>query len=311
MDLDPQCNLTLYALDEEKTEELWNNHQSIYSVIEPLIRGSGDIDLNINPIKLKSNLWLVPGDIKLSAFEDTLSQAWTEVLAGQEKGFRVTFAIYRYFSYIAKNLDIDLILLDLGPNFGPLNRSVLLSSTHYIIPLIPDLFSLRGLQNIGDIISKWAKLFFKVKNYIEDDNLLELSPRYYPKYGGYIVGQFNIYDKKPTKFFRDWEEKLPDLIKDYILNPLKNLEKQLETIDNKKYSLIEQFILDDHKGGFLGYFRNLHSLMPRSQKQHKAIYLLNKEDDVFGSHKKIVKEIDIQLYEIAIKIVRNFKAFSD
>ena len=52
-------------------------------------------------------------------------------------------AIYRYISYAADKLEAAYVFLDLGPNLGALNRSVLGGCDYFITPLSPDLFSIK------------------------------------------------------------------------------------------------------------------------------------------------------------------------
>ena len=85
----------------------------------------------------------------LSDFETELTNAWTQLLAGQERGFRVTSAIYRVVMNFCREQEIDYVLFDIGPNMGALNRAILLGCDNYFIPVVPDMFSLRGMQNIG------------------------------------------------------------------------------------------------------------------------------------------------------------------
>ena len=51
----------------------------------------------------------------------------------------------------------DLILVDLGPNLGALNRAGLIASDFVVIPLSPDLYSLQGLRNLGPTLRRWRR----------------------------------------------------------------------------------------------------------------------------------------------------------
>ena len=48
-----------------------------------------------------------------------------------------------------KDVGADLVLIDVGPNLGALNRAALVAAEDVIIPLAPDLYSLQGLRNLG------------------------------------------------------------------------------------------------------------------------------------------------------------------
>ena len=46
-------------------------------------------------------------------------------------------------------------MLDLGPNLGALNRTLLGGCDYFITPLSPDLFSIKGTQNLGNKFVTW------------------------------------------------------------------------------------------------------------------------------------------------------------
>lgn len=50
-----------------------------------------------------------------------------------------------------------LVLLDVGPNLGALNRAALVASDVVVVPLAADLFSLRGLRNLGPTLREWRE----------------------------------------------------------------------------------------------------------------------------------------------------------
>ena len=118
----------------------------------------------VKPYKVPDrNIWVFIGDLLLSDFDSELSNAWIQVLAGQERGFRVTSSIYRLINEFALENGIDYILIDLGPNLGSLNRAILLGCDNFIIPMIPDLFSLRGSQNLGRVFADWISNYRSAK----------------------------------------------------------------------------------------------------------------------------------------------------
>lgn len=211
VDLDPQCNLTAHLCDEETIDKAWNtNGNSLYKVVKPIVTGAGDIQ-EVEPYKVTDrNIWIFIGDLLLSDFDEELSKAWTQVLAGQERGFRVTSAIYRLINGFSVRNNIDYILIDLGPNLGSLNRAILLGCDNFIIPMIPDLFSLRGSQNLGRVFAEW------IKNYtISRERMGKLSfitPNGKPIFSGYVLQQFNVYRTRKTKAYQNWGAQIPEYI---------------------------------------------------------------------------------------------------
>lgn len=289
VDADPQCNLTSYICSEQEIDSFWNSRNSIYYAVSPLITGVGEIDEKVIPHQIKNrNIWIVPGDLLLSDFEQFLSERWVDVLAGREIGFRGTSAIYRFIEKWAGANNIDYVLIDVGPNLGSLNRAVLLGCDYFIVPLIPDLFSLRGLSNIGTTFQKWmadwegAASRFQIKPF--------KIQRGKPAFAGYVSSQFNIYRQAETRAWSTWASKVPQKIKKDIVDKLTAVDKNLVVQLNGS---------DFH----LGDMKNYHSLAPISQSKLKPIFELTSADGVFGSHADSVKRCEKEYSDITKKII--------
>ena len=128
--------------------------------MEPLIESLGDIQAPA-PISIDDNLSIIAGDLGLSAFEDRLSEAWSKCLDDKPQiagdGFRVVTAFYRLMESAAKQCGSDLVLIDVGPNIGAMNRAALVAADFVVIPLGADLFSLQGLRNLGPTLRDWRQ----------------------------------------------------------------------------------------------------------------------------------------------------------
>ncbi|MDY7023852.1 MAG: AAA family ATPase, partial [Cyanobacteriota bacterium] len=95
VDCDSQCNLTAYALDDRAIERAWTTGgNSIYRLIEPVARTTGDVR-DRAPVKLSDSLFLLPGDLLLSNFEDRLGDTWNSAKGGSEADLRAQSAIFR------------------------------------------------------------------------------------------------------------------------------------------------------------------------------------------------------------------------
>lgn len=73
----------------------------------------------------------------------------------QPASIRVQIAIYRYIKFAAQKCNAQVVLIDLGPNLGALNRTVLGGCDYFITPLSPGLFSIKGTQNLGNKFVVW------------------------------------------------------------------------------------------------------------------------------------------------------------
>jgi chromosome partitioning protein len=67
----------------------------------------------------------------------------------------VTTAFWRVIREAAQRHAADLVLIDVGPNLGAINRAALVASSHVVVPVAPDLFSLQGLKNLGPTLCAW------------------------------------------------------------------------------------------------------------------------------------------------------------
>jgi cellulose biosynthesis protein BcsQ len=79
VDSDPQCNLTSYLIEATVVDDMLDRSETdagetLWSALKPVADGTGDIRL-IKP-KTIGSLFLLPGDILLSRFEQDLHQSW-------------------------------------------------------------------------------------------------------------------------------------------------------------------------------------------------------------------------------------------
>jgi len=270
VDLDPQANLTTMFLDEQKLEEIWldGGERTIYGSVAPLMSRVGDIaPPHIEPIA--HNLWLIPGDLTLSRFEDLLSENWPKCLDSQEAAFRVTTAFFRAISIAAKQTKAELVLIDVGPNLGAINRSALIASDHVLLPLAPDLFSLQGLRNLGPTLKEWRKGWRKRYDEAPQRKDLEL-PNGSMTPIGYVVMQHSTRENRPVKAYQRWMEKIPEIYEDNFLDTPSSSQS---TPDEYRLALL----------------KNYRSLMPMAMENHKPMFSLKSSDGAIGSHIEAVK----------------------
>ena len=157
-DLDPQSNLTAMCFNDEAIERIYepDRTDTVYTAVEPVKRGIGDLRL-FDPLAVTAGVAIVPGDLMLSNYEDDLSAAWPRCLDGDERAFRITSAFHRIIEDSAMRYGADLALIDTGPSFGALSRAALIAADFVVTPVTPDLFSFRGLLNVGQRLRSWRE----------------------------------------------------------------------------------------------------------------------------------------------------------
>lgn len=271
VDCDSQCNLTAYTIDDAEIKKSWcDRGNSIYRVIQPVAENTGDIRLR-QASCVRENLFLIPGDIDLSIYEDRLGETWPSASV-QPASIRVQIAIYRYIKFAALKCNAQVVLLDLGPNLGALNRTVLGGCDYFITPLSPDLFSIKGTQNLGNKFvcwhDEWENNLRRWKKQ-ESGVRLEDLPSGKPKFLGYVTQQHNIRDTKSgmTKGWSIFGDQVDSAVRINIVQQLSPLGQSV---------LKENYML--------GKIPNLHSLVPYSLNAHKPVYKCNSSDGLKGEH---------------------------
>jgi chromosome partitioning protein len=283
-DLDPQANLTTAFMSENWLEEFYELHASgtVFGCVQPLLRGVGDI-AQPYPVGIADNLTLLAGDLGLSAFEDELSQQWSASLDRKERAFRVLSSFYRTMQGMAETKQAKIILVDLGPNLGAINRVALVSADFVVIPLSPDLFSLKGLENLGPTLRRWRSEWQErvVKNPVAD---LSLPPGSICPLG-YVVLQHSIRLDRPAKAYDKWIARIPGVYAKAVLD--KSVSSSL-TIQKDSQCL-----------ALLKHYR---SLMPMAQEANKPIFHLRPADGAIGAHVSAVNDCRRDFQDLTSKI---------
>ncbi len=282
-DLDPQANLTAMFLDEAELEGLWpekGGGPTILGPLRPLLEGTGGITdpevLNIEDIGL------LAGDLALSRVEDELSQQWPGCLDGQPRSFRVLGGFHEVLARAAESREADLVLIDVGPNLGAINRAALIASDHVVIPLAPDLFSLRGLQNLGPTLREW-RLGWRDRLARAPREIRLPSGSMEPI--GYIVLQHAVRLDRPVKAYGRWMDRIPGVYREAVLDQPGGAPGDVE---------------DDPL--CLAMLRHYRSLMPLAQEARKPMFSLTAADGAVGGHVQAVRRCHEDFRRLALRI---------
>lgn len=293
-DLDPQANLTSMFLDDERLEELWDHPkntdstETIYNVIQPRMQGIGDIK-ELKPERISEQIILIPGDLRLAAFEDYLSDAWPRCADGKEDAFRTMSAFYRILEKSAIKFNADLVLVDVGPNLGAINRSAIISSDYVVVPLAPDLFSLQGLKNLGPALSRWREEWEERKKKNKNKELLLPNAIMQPI--GYVLAQFNIRKGRPARSYERWMDKIPFTYRESVLQE----------------NILPRFGKTEEDPYCLAILKNYFSLMPMAMEARKPMFFLKPADGAIGSHIKLVENCYQHFKSLAEKLLLSIK----
>ncbi|MBI3655926.1 MAG: AAA family ATPase [Acidobacteria bacterium] len=290
VDIDAQANLTAAYCDEDKLENLWEQQSgptTIYRAIEPITK-VGDLEKPVL-VEVTPKLYLVPGDVALASFEDTLSEAWPASMADNNlyRPFRILSSFWQIAQMAALQVEADIILVDVGPNLGAINRSALIASDYVAIPLGADLFSLQGLKNLGPTLRSWRSLWEKrLNNWTSPDFALPQG-RMTPL--GYIVQQHSVRLSRPVKAYDKWVNRMPAVYHDSVLKDSTNADTPAK---------------DSQCLATLKHYR---SLIPMGQEARKPIFKLTPADGAIGSHAQAVVEAHKDFKCLAEKLLERMK----
>ncbi len=296
-DLDPQANMTAAFFDENQIEEIWENEEigsTIYQCVKPLT-GVGDI---AEPVlqNITKNLYMLPGDVSLSGYEDELSNVWPNSMNENNlyRPMRILSSFWQVMQMASHQVNGDIILVDIGPNLGAINRSVLIATDYVAIPLGADLFSLQGLKNLGPTLKSWKWQWSKrVDNWNENT-----EKKSYPEFKlpqgkmqpiGYLCQQYGVRLDRPVQAYDKWIKRIPSVYQECVL-------------DIKPTGVDQQNDPD-----CLAEIKHYRSLIPMAQETRKPVFNLTSADGAIGSHAGAVRDAEKDFRKLAKKIAERME----
>lgn len=211
IDFDPQCNLSIAILGEEKFRTVLPTEstpygKSIRSYLQRFLQNTGgeEVFLHHGNKHHSDNLSLVAGDFWLNVYAESLNVG-ADLLTGT--GIAKFVVLKKLVAAAEKKAGskFDFVLIDLPPSFGGLVRAALYSSDYLIVPCTSDNFSAYCVGLIGQMLpsflADWRaglKRFSESNPAFKDYNKLGK-----PKFAGWI---FNGYDTAKKRFSTSGEK---------------------------------------------------------------------------------------------------------
>ncbi|MFF0314275.1 ParA family protein [Micromonospora sp. NPDC005252] len=297
VDLDPQSNLTAAFLDDEALEDVWQESNgasgaeeadqgapTVAAAVKPIMEGMGDI-LPCRAVTIAEGLWLVAGDLTLSSFEDRLSEAWPKGFTGDPAALRTTTAFHRIIQAAAREVDADIVLIDVGPNLGAINRAALLAADTVLVPLAADLFSLRGLRNLGPTLRAWRRTWhYKVMPDLPS-GIDAPAGLMHPL--GYVIMQPTMRLDRPVRAYQRWLDRIPQVFASAVLDepnaPPTGRPSEIATL------------------------RNYQSLMPLAHDARKPMFDLRSADGALGSTQTLVQRCFQDFQSLSEKLLKRLE----
>ncbi|MFJ7565353.1 ParA family protein [Herminiimonas sp. NPDC097707] len=253
IDADPQCNLTIYSLDQELIHKIWekedrfidegfessknslsplefntliSEQRSLHFILKPTEEGTGDLESLPPPVKLSSSLDIVPGRLTLHLYEDKIAERWAGIYRGDPLAIRTVTKIREISERYAALHNYDYVIIDTSPSLGSLNKVVISTVDGFFVPAAPDLFSLYGIRNIGKSLSAWKAEFNVIYQLISEEKRHSF-PKEFVSFLGYTLynakkysGVNNTWNLAHAHF--NYASRIPETIKQCIEKGLRS-----------------------------------------------------------------------------------------
>lgn len=225
IDLDPQCNVTICGMDEETLHKIWTEEdkfiedfgstvkkmpqgdydnflrspRTIHFLLKPTEDGQGELPTIPPPVNLANNLDLIPGRLTIHKYENKISERWSGAYSGDPLAIRTITNIRTIAEEYARVLNYEYIIIDTSPSLGSLNKVIISTVDGFLIPALPDMFSMYGIRNIGSALKQWSKEFTTLYGLISEDKRRQF-PQNFVRFLGYT-----IYNAKRYTGVTEWD----------------------------------------------------------------------------------------------------------
>lgn len=312
VDLDPQCNLTILSMNDAKLFSIWDQEEkympdfgafedldldkrskllsksrSTHFLLKAVEDGQTDFLEVPPPVSLGPRIAILPGRLTLHSFEDKIGERWANSYKGDPLAIRTITQVRNIAIRYAEEYEYDFIIYDTSPSLGMLNRVILSMADGFIIPCLPDKFSLYGIKNIGSALQRW-KAEFDIILSLQGTARKTLFPERFVRFLGYTIYNARPYRQKPP--LNKWDlaaghfnfaKEIPDTIK--------------QSIPQEIRGHLSEGDLDEPIGGTS--VMHTHNTLPNlSQKYHAPMWELPDRQDLSQSDKNTFR-INRQTYE--------------
>ncbi|PWK14937.1 ParA family protein [Tumebacillus permanentifrigoris] len=245
IDADPQCNLTISSLFDDKIAEIWEKEdqfiedfkttkekigidkfdeinsepRTIHYLLKTTEEGTGDLEVLPPPVQVTANLGLIPGRLSMHMYEDKIAERWNGVYRGDPLSIRTITKIRSLAEDYGSEYGYDFAIIDTSPSLGILNKVIISTVDGFLIPCLPDMFSLYGIRNIGDYLSRWKKEFETIYSLISNEKRAQFPSSFVSFLG------FTIYNAKKytavtpldlAQAHYSYALQIPETVKGYI-----------------------------------------------------------------------------------------------
>lgn len=210
----------------------------------------------------------MPGHVGLAEYEVTLGIA--QELSGSIQTLQnLPGSISFLLDKTAEKFQADYILIDMSPSLNSINQNLLMTSDFFILPTIPDFFSVMAINSMASVLPKWYNWSKKARQLKILQEAVYPFPQVNPRFLGTIIQNYRIRGGEPAAAFQKWIEELQEAVATKLIP---SLQKSNMILPRQAYS--EQEVDKDY---CLIKISDFNSLITKSQKHQTPVFDLTPE----------------------------------
>lgn len=289
VDSDPQCSLSGLVLGyrgQDEFETFYKEHpeRNIRAGLAPAFESRPKEIEAVECVSVdgNTNLFLLPGHIRLSEWEVSLGMA--QELSGTIQTLQnLPGSISYLLTKTAERHDADYILVDMNPSLSSINQNLLMTSDYFIVPASPDYFSVMAFDSLATVFPRWRAWSKQASSMPVFRDAAYPLPETVPKFLGTIIQNYRVRDRgtaeqvgecaptsgTPAAGFQKWIDEINNKVRDAFVPVLRT---QGMLFPEEKYRT-----LNIDQNYCLAEISAFNSLIARSQEHQVPVYSLTDE----------------------------------
>lgn len=318
-DADPQCSLSGLVLGYKGQDEFENFYKihperNIRSGLAPAFESRPkEIEgVECDPVEGVSNLFLLPGHIRLSEWEVSLGMA--QELSGTIQTLQNLPGSLSYLlAKTAERHSADYVLIDMNPSLSSINQNLLMTSDFFIVPASPDYFSVMAIDSLATVFPRWRAWSKAAAEMPIFKDAVYPFPTTIPKFLGTIIQNYRVRDRgtasqspseaptsgTPAAGFQKWIDDINHKVRESLVPTLRSLDMLLPQEKYSESNIEERYCLAEISA--------FNSLIAKSQEHQVPVYSLTNEQIALGGvlldRTNISKDMFLGIFERMSSII--------
>jgi cellulose biosynthesis protein BcsQ len=294
VDADPQCSLSGLVLGYKGQNEFESFYEkepsrNIRSGLAPAFESRPKEIEPVHCVEVQgnTNLFLLPGHIRLSEYEVSLGMA--QELSGTIQTLQnLPGSISYLLAKTAEFHNAEYLLIDMNPSLSSINQNLLMTSDFFLVPSSPDYFSVMAIDSLTTVLPRWRAWSKQASSMSIFRDAAYPFPTIIPKFLGTIIQKYRVRDRttagqegekaptsgKPAAGFQKWIDEINAKVRDAFVPILRSLEMMLAEGKYRKMGIDQDYCLAG--------ISDFNCLIARSQEHQVPVFSLTDQQIRLG-----------------------------